>query len=172
MRLYLAGPPGPDQLASARLLRLRGYTVDCLAELGDKHHPYNRGMAPRPQQVRAMQLEMMQLASAVVLDVDQCTTGQVLLHLHVCRFGAMRLVLLHTLPAQCPHSSRHDEILDELDLCNHHEVPTTPWWQTALHTWHRVENAFNRRFGWFFTNGQKAAQPKPYPLPTNTPTTT
>lgn len=176
MRLYLPGPQGPDQLATKWLLVQRGYQCVCATDVASKE--YAREDAPPGERLfRERQMNEMQMADAVVLEDELLDDTAAVLHvLHVCRFAGIRVVRHDELPALAPSLAAREGILDARDLTHVEREPmSTRMRQQVKSALARVEGwarRFDARWGWFFTNGQKAAAPKPYPMPDEQPLTT
>jgi hypothetical protein len=178
MHIYLPGPQGPDQLATAWLLRERGYHVTCATDVASVHYDANRNMLPTPAEFRQRQMYEMMRADAVVLEEEMLEdAAAVLLVMHSCRFAGLRVVRYDELPVQCPALARQDEILEERDLLRVVPEPVSKRLRVHLKSaqlrmkqWARQ---FDERFGWFFTNGNKAhhAAVRPY-AESKTPLTT
>lgn len=165
MHIYLYGPPGPDQLTTKWLLKERGYECVCTSDVRSAAYA---GEAPTETQFRMRQLHEMQRADAVVVEEEALEQSAAMLHLlHVARFGGMAVLRYDELPAQAPSLIRRDEIIAERDLVSDPGPPVSTrlrvQWRSALHRMHGWARRFDERWGWFFTNGNKAAAQKAYP---------
>lgn len=183
MKLYLPGPTGPEQLATKWLLKERGYRCVCATDVASAENPHNAGMKPTDAHFRQVQMLELMSADAVVLDADALRTAQALELLHVCRYAGLRVVRLDELPAQCPSWLREAEILEELDLVQKQhggDMDVVSMLRRKVLQLYalgqRLAEAFDRRAGWFFTNGMKQyrlqPEPRTYALPNTAPNTT
>lgn len=169
MKIYLAGPEGPEQLADKWQLQERGYKVVCATDLRQRDLRSD-GIEPTPDEFARMQAYEMLCADSVVVN-DTMRQADMMRLLNVAHFIGVRVVDQAELPAQCPHVVRQDEIMDALDLATRNTMPglRQEVVATLQYVKGRVAQAaswFDLRFGWFFLNGNKV-QPKPRPYRQN-----
>lgn len=172
MHIFLAGPAGPEQVATKWLLQQRGYDrVVCESDLLMKDYCYNRGTKPSPRDFR--RYRSLELAQATV-----CVLAEDLAGAHrtdvigAARYAGIPVLPYDQLPSQAPSIMREDEVLDAI-ICEQ-EAAQQPLLQRVSAWMDRAAKQFEARFGWFFTNGHKAAMraEKRYPEMTNKPQTT
>lgn len=177
MHIYLIGPKGPEQVATKWLLEQRGYRVKCATEVASPDYQYNNGARATPTEFRRLQMLAMVDADMVVL-ADGMKDAAALEVLRVARFAGLRVCLHQDLPAQCPSVVREMEIMDELDLlqADADAEPVDQWLvRHAAAMYKRVRRnmrRFDRRYGWFFTNGNKQHRVAQYAEPRTTLSTT
>lgn len=178
MRLYLPGPHGDDHDATADALRHRGYYVASAGGIRKRGYRYNDGCVATESQAKRMELQELAECDVIVLH-DEMARPEALHLLRMAHRHGLRVALLSDLPAVCPSVMVEDVVMNELDIT---QQPDTPFgeqlrntWQHVQEWWAQVAAAFDRRFGWFFTNGNKQQRqptPVPYKLNTNPTTTT
>jgi hypothetical protein len=168
MRCYLFGPNGPEQLATHRLLKERGYDVICSTQLGEQAMKrYGSGPGLMPAHKRYMHLQMQEILAASVVIIEEDTPPEALAHLqHICRFVGNLLVWYNDLPILCP-----DRLLDmeHCDLAHDEMGPVKQRLRrhakSARRRMERWAQRFNGSWGWFFTNGNKQREYSTTPIP-------
>ena len=172
MKLHLTGRHSPDQIATRWMLRARGYTTTCTGDAWNKNDALNGGSDPTVQQARRNALVMMLEADAVLVDPEAMTTAEIIDVLQVCRHGGLRCLRMDDLPAVAPllpvlvHRLVHAKDLVAAST----PAPRAARPSVRERLAHlrrlahqlrglaiRLERGFNTRFGWFLTNGRKAA---------------
>lgn len=170
MNIYLAGNAGPDQVATKWLMQQRGYAfVVCESDILRSDYIYNRGMRPCPREFKRFRTQEVVQADVVVLGEGMSAAERVQM-IAICRYGGVRVMEYAQLPVEAPGIMREEEVLDALALP---ELPIPkPLAARLLALAERMATAFDRRFGWFFTNGMKTARAQQYAMPDTKPTTT
>lgn len=172
MRIYIPGPPSADQDMIANMLRERNYHVVTSAMVASPKYYLNRGQAPTGQDLRTMQANELLMCDAAVLtdELDGAYASEVV---NACRFMGVVVVRYDALPLLAPSCGAVQHVLDGLDLAN----PVDQFEEQVLTVTRvrafvdRVADAFNRRWAWFFTNGNKQPHPVHYKLETKPMTT-
>ncbi len=166
MNIYLPGPRSEDQQQTAALLRERGYRVCTSADVAKPNYRLNGGTKPTARECRQNQAHEMHMADCVVL-TEELEPAERYELVQACRYMGMVVVEYADLPALAPGCGTRDQVLQCIDLTaplrddpeEDEHVPTA----VALLVLAKeivvgIANGFNRRFGWFFTNGNKAQQ--------------
>lgn len=167
MRIYLAGPPGPDQVATKWLMEQRGYdNVVCESDILRKNYIYNNGVAP--SKAAFLQFRCIELAQAglcvVPEDLSAKDRAQIVA---AAAFAGTSVLAYADLPAHAPSIMREDQLFAE--LMAERNAPVQRKWWVRLSAWGaRLSDAFDARWGWFFTNGNKVAS-RPMPRPYHEP---
>lgn len=161
MRIHLIGPDGPDQMSTKWLLEERGYSVTCTTDLVMEQHGPQDGPGFRREQMLAMLY-----CDAVVLEEELLDDATAVMRiLHVCRFAGRPVLRYDELPVQAPSTLRRPDIIAERDLLQPPAEPVGKRLRAQLKgALLRVEawgRRFDDRWGWFFTNGNKAATHQP-----------
>lgn len=148
--IYLPGPAGSEQEYDHHQLELRGYTVW-------SYHKMRKNQVTEcsPGEMRRLQVDAMLRADVVVVN-DRVPTAHLVELVRIAKYAQVRVVDQATLPAQCPHPFRFDEVMDSLSLTPVEEQAAQLVRKPSL--WARFEDWFNARFGWALTNGNKQAR--------------
>lgn len=181
-------------IEDADLLNLRGYNAITFAHLHEPAYTLNKGCVPTA--VMAWQnLAVEILENGLPVLHPECPPELAARVAALCRALHAPLVHLEALPA-CPPVST--EVIDSINVAASIALIVLPTEATApdefytplrerlrlAGTWIadalvRFEHWFNREWGWFLTNGRKAAErtehqptPRPYRLNTMKPTVT
>lgn len=151
--IYLPGPAGSEQEYDHQQLELRGYTVW-------SYHKMRKNQVTEcsPGEMRRLQVDAMLRADVVVVH-DRVPTAHLVELVRIAKYAQLRVVDQATLPAQCPHPFRFDEVMDSLNVVELPEqVSGTVELVVKPSLLSRFEAWFNRRFGWALTNGNKQAR--------------
>lgn len=183
MLLYLPGPKGPEQCATKWLLMQRGYRVVTAGDVASPRYAPNQGMVPSEADFMRRQAYEMMRADAVVLEEEVMEhTPTVLELLKACQWMGVAVLRYDELPAEAPTLAMRDIIIDERNLLRQERttmsemmVVRITWserFAALRHMLQRWADAFDRRWGWALTNGNKQPAVRPYKLETNKPLTT
>lgn len=170
MQLYLAGRATPDMIATKWVLEHRGYRVVCSADVVSKKYRHNCGQQPTAlEAARSQTWEM--LDADLVVASDEMDAAELHDLVNMGRYAGFRVARYEELPVTAPILRDVPALIDRLDLAFPLLQPEPkPWHLRLLAAVDELANRFNRRFGWFFRNGNKPA-PRPYVLNTKPLTT-
>ena len=177
MRIYIPGPPSADQEATLALLEERNYRVFTSATVASPKYYANHGERPSAQQMRVSQANELLMSDAAVI-TDELEPAYATRVVEVCRFIGVPVVRYEDLPLLAPGCGATQHVLDALDLCKpvvvceEQTLSVTPLRAWAERLMDNASRAFNARFGWFFTNGNKVQHRVHFKLETKPMTTT